>query len=127
MRRESIFFSSSFFFSRELSGNIPSDTTTEPLRQRRGLSHHEESRSVTAGQENTMSTSFEQLKREAVNLERQLEDKIGRYQQVRLTRKNYEGGGIRQGMLILFINYIFHPSHNDEFESSMTMSVLKFL
>jgi len=74
-----------------------------------------------------MSTSFEQLKREAVNLERQLEDKIGRYQQVRLTRKNYEGGGIRQGMLILFINYIFHPSHNDEFESSMTMSVLKFL
>mmetsp|Transcript_6592 Transcript_6592/g.13598 ORF Transcript_6592/g.13598 Transcript_6592/m.13598 type:complete len:231 (+) Transcript_6592:265-957(+) len=29
-----------------------------------------------------MSTSFEQLKREAVNLERQLEDKIGRYQQL---------------------------------------------
>ena len=37
-----------------------------------------------------MSTSFEQLKREAVNLERQLEDKIGRYQQV---RKNYEEYG----------------------------------
>lgn len=28
------------------------------------------------------ATSFDQLKREAVNLERQLEDKIGRYQQV---------------------------------------------
>lgn len=30
-----------------------------------------------------MASSFDQLKREAVNLERQLEDKIGRYQQVR--------------------------------------------
>lgn len=29
-----------------------------------------------------MSTPFEALKREAVNLERQLEDKISRYQQV---------------------------------------------
>ena len=37
-----------------------------------------------------MSTSFEQLKREAVNLERQLEDKIGRYQQVGMIWKNYE-------------------------------------
>ena len=30
-----------------------------------------------------MSNSFDQLKREAVNLERQLEDKISRYQLVR--------------------------------------------
>lgn len=29
-----------------------------------------------------MATSFEQLKREAVQLERQLEDKVSRYQQV---------------------------------------------
>jgi hypothetical protein len=31
-----------------------------------------------------MTTPFETLKREAVHLERQLEEKIGRYQQVRL-------------------------------------------
>ena len=37
-----------------------------------------------------MSNSFDQLKREAVNLERQLEDKIGRYQQVRGARGKAE-------------------------------------
>lgn len=30
-----------------------------------------------------MASSFEQLKREAVQLERQLEEKVSRYQQVR--------------------------------------------
>jgi hypothetical protein len=35
------------------------------------------------GDNNSNNMSFEQLKREAVNLERQLEDKVSRYQQVR--------------------------------------------
>lgn len=47
------------------------------------------------------ATSFEQLKREAVNLERQLEDKIGRYQQVR--KANFaasRNGGQHTAMLL---------------------------
>ena len=72
----------------------------DPLRQRRGLSQ-EESRPLSSvlEREDTMSTSFDQLKREAVNLERQLEDKISRYQQVSgtamsfgITTKCCEGG-----------------------------------
>jgi hypothetical protein len=61
----------------------------EPLRQRRGA--QDESRAPTVVEASKVvessttmsgSSSFDQLKREAVNLERQLEDKISRYQQV---------------------------------------------
>ena len=81
-------YSAGLFFI--LIGTIP---PTEPLRQRRGGAEESNGRTTTStssfeGEDkniNTMSNSFDQLKREAVNLERQLEDKIGRYQQVRRT------------------------------------------
>jgi hypothetical protein len=38
-----------------------------------------------------MDSSFDSLKREATKLERQLEDKVARYQQVRLTYNEMDG------------------------------------
>lgn len=65
-----------------------------PLRQRRGQQHSNEQQqqggssnsdhnSGSGNISGNSNMSFEQLKREAAALERQLEDKLSRYQQVR--------------------------------------------
>jgi len=60
-------------------------SSSEPLRQRRGQQQLVENGFDAPGSGGDASTtmSFEQLKREAAALERQLEDKLSRYQQVR--------------------------------------------
>ena len=84
-----------------LDSTISSTVSAEALRQRRGGSaaifsesqqggstllpvsaRHDESH-VVANDPSRVEMSFEQLKREAAALERQLEEKLSRYQQVR--------------------------------------------
>jgi hypothetical protein len=61
------------------SSRFPAPTTiSSTVRPRRTAS-----RDSTTDSDTTIMSSFESLKREAVHLERQLEDKIARFQQVR--------------------------------------------
>jgi hypothetical protein len=90
-------------FTAFLDSTISSTVSAEALRQRRGGSAaifsesqqagsflpvsttagHDESSQVVTNDPGRVEMSFEQLKREAAALERQLEEKLSRYQQVR--------------------------------------------